>query len=553
MSQTAPMLRNYLKSAIRILVQNKTFSVINILGLTLGLAAYILISAYVHFENSFDRQHTGSENIYRVESRFYKGSQLVNDWATSTNGYALAMKDNFPEIEAYTRINFNNSERVVRNTGRDIKFREAHVCFADSNFFSFFSYPLLQGDPHTVLKNTNTVVLSQSAAKRYFGTANPMGKFLDISTFAQTLHCMVTGIFADLPRNSSLQLDFLLSWATSPEWQKTTWYLHESYTYLRLKPGTNIHALEAKFPDLAERYKNGPALKELKWAITLVPLTDIHLNTAKQYEIETKGDRSAIRFLSGIALFILLIACINYINLSTARAVQRAKEVGIRKVSGARRWQLASQFLLESLLLGTIAFLLAVLLIVGILALSLPYTVLFDTGLCTRIMIIFFACIVTSGLYPALVLAGLKPIAVLKGRYSFSPAGLRFRKGLVIFQFALSLLLIAGTLAVFRQIRFMMRQSLGVDITQTLVVKAPVNTANYDQKTAALRSALVGLPGVKGVTSSGAVPGREVGEFLANRRFSDAKQNERLYEMLKVDPGFIRLYGMTVLAGHGFE
>ncbi|HEY4335836.1 MAG TPA: ABC transporter permease, partial [Puia sp.] len=504
------MFRNYLRSAFRILLQNKSYSATNVLGLTLGLTAFTLISAYVHFETSFDRQHTAGDRIYRVESRFYKGDQLVNDWATSTNGYALAMKDNFPEIESYTRVNFSNSERVVRNTRRDLKFRETHVCFADSNFFSFFSYPLIEGDPHTALKNTNTVVVSQKAAKRYFGDANPIGQFLDISTIAQTQHCMVTGIFADFPANSTMQFDFLLAWAGSPEWQKTTWYLHESYTYLRLKPGANSHTLETQFPALAERYKNGPALKELKWAITLVPLADIHLNTAKQYEIETKGDRKAIRFLNGIALFILVIACINYINLSTARAVQRAKEIGIRKVSGARRWQLAAQFLIESLLMGSIALVLTAGLVIFIGFLPIPYTLLFDGRLIIRVAAIFLAGVVASGIYPALVLAALKPVAVLKGRYSFSPAGIKIRKGLVVFQFALSLLLIAGTLAVFRQIRFMMQQPLGVNITQTLVIKSPVNTPDYTRKVTALREAWLGLAGVSGVTRSGAIPGKEV-------------------------------------------
>ncbi|GGA98400.1 ABC transporter permease [Puia dinghuensis] len=544
------MFRNYLKSAWRILHRNKTYSAISILGLALGLAAFILINAYVHFENSFDRMHKDGENIYRVESRFYKGDQLVNDWATSTNGYALAMKDNFPEVESYTRINFSGSEVVMRNN--DIKFREQRICFADSNFFSFFSYPLLQGDPHTVLKNTNTVAISQSAARRYFGAANPMGRFLDISTISRTYHCMVTGVFADFPANSTLHKDYLLSWATSPVWQQTTWYLHQSYTWLHLKPGTDVHAVEAKFPALAERYKDGPALKELKWAITLIPLADIHLNPAKQYEEETKGDRKAVNFLSGIAWFILFIACINYINLSTARAVQRSKEVGVRKVSGARRWQLASQFLFESFLVGVLALVFAIGLVSLVLAASVPYSLSFDTGLCIRLFVVFVACIVGSGLYPALVLAGLKPIAVLKGRYSFSPAGLRFRKGLVIFQFTLSLLLIAGTLAIFRQIRFMLQQPLGVNIDQTLVVKVPVNTPDYAQKAAAWRTSLLNLSGVKGVTGSGSIPGREVGEFLANRRYSDAKQNERTYEMLKVDPDFIGLYGMKVIAGRGF-
>jgi putative ABC transport system permease protein len=573
------MVRSFFSQIWRNLTRHKGYSFINIFGLALGMAAFILISAYVDFEKSFDRMHRDGDNIYRVESSFYRGAQMTDDWPTSTNGYGKAMKSNFPEIAAFTRINWNNSERVVRY--KDIRFREAHVCLADTNFFSFFSYPLLKGNPATVLKDVNTVVLSESAAKRYFHDADPMGQFLEVGTIAGSLHCQVTGVFKDLPANSTMQFELLISWASSPEWMKDTWYLHESYTFVKLNAsaggagsagagagvggdaaglGAQVASVEAKFPALAEKYKTGPALKELRWAIHLVPLADIHLNPAKQYEIEVKGNRRAVQFLSLMAFVILTIACVNYVNLYTARAMERAKEVGIRKVSGARPGQLVGQFLLESTVVNSMALALAVGMVLAvrlspvvILGSGLSFGLLFDASLYFRTAGVFFFSVLASGLYPALVLANIKPIVVLKGRYSFSRGGLVLRKGLVIFQFAISLLLIVGTLAVYRQIGYMSSQDLGVRIDRTLVVKAPVNTVNYEQKIAGLKNAFRAIPTVAGVAGSGAVPGKEVGEFLADRRLGAPKTEERLYEMLKVDHDFIGLYGLQLIAGRAFD
>ena len=562
------MARSFFTLLWRNLVRNKGYSFINIAGLSLGLAAFILISAYVHFERSYDRMYPDGDNIYRVESSFYRGAQLTDDWPTSTNGYGKAMKDNFPEIAAVTRINWNNSERVV--SYKDTRFREAHVCFADTNFFSFFSYPLLKGNPATALKDVNTIAISASAAKRYFGDADPMGQFLEVGTIAGKLRCQVTAVFKDPPVNSTMQFSCLISWASSPEWMRDTWYLHESYTFVKLGAGAvaarmdgagaggsagaarvAAASVEAKFPALAEKYKNGPALKELRWAIHLVPLADIHLNPAKQYEIEVKGNRRAVQFLSWMAFVILAIACVNYINLYTARAMERAREVGIRKVSGARPGQLVGQFLLESVFVNLVALVLAV----GLVFLSrrLPFGLLFDEALYWRVAGVFVLSVLASGVYPALVLARIKPIVVLKGRYSFSRGGLVLRKGLVVFQFAISLLLIVGTLAVYRQLHYMSSQDLGVNISRTLVVKAPVNTSDYEQKMAGLKHAFQAIPAVAGVSGSGAVPGKEVGEFLADRRLTAPKTEERLYEMLKVDHDFIGLYGLELIAGRAFD
>jgi putative ABC transport system permease protein len=552
------MFQHYLRASLRNLRKHLGSSLINIICLSLGLAAFMLINAYVRFEKSYDKSHADAGRIYRVESRFYSGNQLINDWATSTNGYAPAIKDHFPEVQDYARINWHDGERVVRNG--NVKFREEHVCYADSNFFSFFSYPLLEGDPNTVLKEPNTVVISESSAKRYFGHEDPIGKTLDIATIGDAYHCVVTGVFKDLPPNSTMRFNMLLSWSSSPAWMQTTWYLHESYTFLKFYPGTDIHAVERGFPRMAESYKNGPALKDLQWAVQLVPLSDIHLNAPKPYEVEAKGNRRAVQFLLGIAFFILLIACVNYVNLSTAKGIERAKEVGIRKVSGALRSQLLGQYMLESYLIGVCALLIAIILMLTLgstlfsaLGLDMPMTALQDMGLWITVLLVFALCILLSGLYPALILARLVPIKVLKGRYGFSPRGIRFRKALVLFQFVISVLLIAGTLTVYRQLSYMYGINTGVQINQTLVLKAPVKTDGYGMKNIAFKQQLLSIPGVTGVTGSGAVPGKEVGEFLANKLDGAPKEEEKTYEMLKVDQDFIRLYGLQLIAGHAFD
>lgn len=254
------MLRNMLLVTWRNLIKNKSYTFINIIGLALGIAAFVVIRSYVHFERSYDRMNADAGNIYRVESRFYKENALKEDWATSTNGYATAMKASFPEIASFTRINWNNSERVVRYN--DVKFREDHVCFADSNFFQFFDYKLLKGNASTMLTNVNTIAISQSAAQKYFGSVNPMGKFMDVTNLNGSFHCMVTGVFADVPPNTTMRFNFLISWNTAPLFFRNFWYIHESYTFVKLKPNTNIAALEARFPALAEQYKTALSMKD---------------------------------------------------------------------------------------------------------------------------------------------------------------------------------------------------------------------------------------------------------------------------------------------------
>ncbi|TWR26208.1 FtsX-like permease family protein [Mucilaginibacter achroorhodeus] len=553
------MLRNLLLVTYRNLIKNISYTFINVVGLSLGLAAFIAISAYVQYEKSFDTMYPGADHLYRAESRFYKQGELTDAWATASNGYAKAMYDNIPGIASYARISWNGNERVVRYG--DTKYREQKVCFADSNFLSFFKLPLLKGDENSALKEVNTVVISEAEAKKYFGDPQQAaGKRLELSSRFETYHCLVTGVFKELPANSTLQFNMLVSWATAPNWIKEFWYQHENYTFLKLKPGVDPSTVAQKFPALAERFKTAEPLKELSWGVELVALKNIHLNAAKPYEMEPKGNRQAVGFLSVMAYIILLIACINYINLATTKSVDRAREVGIRKVSGAHTSQLVFQFFLESFIVNIVSLTFSVLL-VGAISLLLKnisgdtqtYSLLIDGELVVKVCVAFVASIILSGLYPAIILSKLKPVKVLKGRFALSKTGTWLRKGMVFFQFASSLLLLAGTVAVYRQVIYMNTEDTGINLKQTLVVKAPANTDNYIQKVNDFKNNALNITGVRQATVSGAVPGRQVGMGAACRRYGTPKLTERLYEMLRVDFDFMKLYKPQLIAGRAFD
>jgi putative ABC transport system permease protein len=553
------MLRNLLLVNYRNLVKNKSITLINVIGLSLGIAAFIVISAYVHFEKSFDSIQPNRDNIYRVESQFYRSGELTDSWATASNGYAKAMYDNLPGIATYARISWSNNERIARY--QNIKYREQRVCYADSNFFSFFAFPLLRGNALSVLKDVNSVVISESSAKKYFGSVDAaVGKMMQLSSRFDSHNCIVTGVFKDLPANSSLQFNMLVSWATVPAWAKEFWYQHENYTFLKLKPGASANVIEQQFPALAERFKTEKPLKELKWSVKLVPLADIRLNSAKPYEMEVKGDRRAVNFLAIMAYFILLIACINYINLATTKSVDRAREVGIRKVNGAHTSQLVLQFFMESFIINLISLGFAALLVVLINYIlqqisgdSQTYRLLIDGSLIIKIVLVFLGSILLSGIYPAMVLSRLKPIKVLKGRFAFSKSGVWLRKAMVSFQFAASLLLLAGTFAVYRQLSFMNNQETGINLKQTIVLKAPANTDNYIQKVNGFKSGATSVAGVQEVSVSGAVPGKQVGMAAACRRYGTSEAEERTYEMLRVDFDFIKMYRLQLVAGRSYN
>lgn len=552
------MLKNYFLISFRHLFKNKLFSFINILGLALGIASFMLIVSYVRFEYSYDQINVDIEDIFRVESIFYKGELKTDHWPTSTNGAGIALEESFPEVLDMTRINWHNSDRIVRY--KELKFRENHVCFADSNFFTFFEYPVIKGNRETFLRESNTVVISESAAKRYFGSEDPIGKRIQISTFSNAFDCEVTGVFNDLPRNHTMQFDFLMSWQTSDRWMWDFWYLHESYTYVKLKEGTNMDELEDRFPAVADRFKTKQTLKDHTWAIDFVPLKDVHLNAVKPYEIEAKGNRRAVNFLLLISFVILVIAWVNYVNLSTAKALERAKEVGIRKLAGSFKSQLIIQFLSESTLINFIAAIFA--LIVVFLAIwilpvfigeSFSLDIFNDAYFYALFLCLVIIGIFLSGVYPAFILSGFKPSIILKGKYESSKGGALLRQSLVVIQFAITIILIGSTLIVGEQIRHMKNQKLGINIEQTLVLEAPTINENYQAKMNSFKNEVKSLADVDALTRSGSVPGKEVAKFLANRREYTPVEEQRLYEMQMMDFDYLETYGLELVAGRDFD
>lgn len=553
------MISNYWNSAYRNLMKRKRFSFINIFGLGIGMASALLILTYVTFEFSFDKMHPKYKDIYRVESVFHEGEVLTDEWASSSFGYGPAMKENLAGIEDYTRVvSLLQPEQIVKYG--ELTLREGQVAYADPGFFRMFDFELVKGDREKCLAMPRQVVITERIARKYFQDEDPMGKILIFNSNTGKAACEVTGVMKEMPSNSHIHFNFLISFSTLPKWLDNYWYKHEVYTYVQLDSPERKEEIEREFPVMAEKYKTDDALKNKTWGVKLVPLEDIHLTPQVGYEAETKGNRSAMLALIFAAVAILIIAWINYINLTVARSMERAKEVGIRRVIGGFRKQLISQFLFEALVMNLVALALAV----GLIEIILPYfnqlvgrTVSFSVWFMgfwwILLLAVFIGGIFLSGYYPALALLNRKPATLLKGKFLNSKSGDRTRQVLVVIQYTASMILLCGTLIVFAQLNFMRKQSLGVTTDQTLVVKFPGPTEGMNTKLEGMKKAIARLPGVYKVTCSGAVPGEEVATFLSNRRTNDALKQNRLYEMLACDPDYIDAYGLQIVAGRGFS
>lgn len=553
------MVQNYWNSACRNLMKRKVFSFINIFGLAVGMASALLILTYVAFEFSFDKMHSKSDRIYRVQSTFHEGEVLTDNWATSSFGYGSAMQENLAGIEDYTRVGcIIQPEQLVKYG--ELCLRENEVAYADPGFFRLFDFELLKGDRATCLSTPGQVVVTERIARKYFRDEEPLGKILIFNSNLGKVSCEVTGVMKEMPSNSHIHYNFLLSYKSLPEWVQEYWYKHEAYTYLLLDSPERKEEIERAFPQMAEKYKREEALKNKTWGVHLEPLEEIHLDPQLGYEAELKGNRSAIIALIFGAIAILVIAWINYINLTVARSMERAKEVGVRRVVGAFPKQLVGQFLFEALVMNLIALIIAI----GLIELLLPafnqlvgrtvtFSVWFTEYWGLLVLLLFAAGIYISGYYPAWALLRKKPIVLLKGKFQNSRAGESTRKVLVIVQYTASMILLCGTLVVFAQLSYMRRQSPGVKTDQMLVIKSPAPTEDMKTKMEAMRKALKRLPLVSKVTCSGSVPGEEVAMFLSNRRAHDALKQNRLYEMLGCDPDYIEAYGMEIAAGRGFS
>ena len=550
---------NYWNCAWRSLTKKKGFSVVNIVGLAIGMAAALLILTYVAFEYSYDDMHSRQDRIFRVEARFYENGELTDDWASSSAGYATAMKQNMSAVEDYTRVGSQYyPEQVVKYN--ELLCRETGIGYAEANFFDFFDFKLLKGNKESCLDGPNKVVITERIARKYFKGADPIGKILIFRSNIGEEACEVTGIMEDMPINTHIRYNLLISYKTLPKWMDEYWYRHEVYSYVLLKSANLKTQVEEDFPVMAEKYKTEEALKNKTWAIQLTNLRDIHLNPQKAYEPEVKGNRSSIWVLICTALAILCIAWINYINMTVARSMERAKEIGIRRTSGASRRQVISQFLFESLVTNSIAFILAIGLMEALMpsfnnltGRDLSFSVWFTTSLGWYLLLIFAAGVFLSGFYPATVLSGIKPIRMLKGKFTHTHGATVTRKVLVVLQYTASLVLLGGTLIVYAQLQYMRNASLGVRVDQTLVLKFPAQCEELAMKLEAFKKEVALLPSVRAVTVSGAVPGTEVTDFLSIVRESDVTKQTRLLEMLNCDEFFLEAYDLKFVSGRGFS
>ena len=555
------MIRNYLTSALRYISRNKAFTTINVLGLAIGMMACMLIMQFVLHEFSYDNFHTKKDRIVRLQLDRYNKGEISTRWASGALGIGPDLKSNFPEIETFVRMRSSNAVFSYQ----DLYFKEEGVYYASEDFFSVFSFKLIDGIDSLVLKEPFKAVLSRSLAKKYFGDENPIGKTIKNNGKDQY---EVAGVFEDLPVNTHMKVNALLSFESfvslvnQPQ-QMTSWQWDGFMTYLLLGKNVDKKAFEAKIPAFVQK-REGELLKRVNgdMVFNLQPITDIHLDSDFIGEFKPNGNRKSAYFLSVVAVLILIIAWINYINLSTAKSIERAREVGVRKVMGSFRTQLVQQFLFESLLLNSIAVVMAIVLVVlltpsfsELTGRQLDYLLFKKNMFWAWIVVLIAGGALLSGLYPAFVLSSYKPVEVLKGRFKNSGQGVYFRKGMVITQFVASITLIIGTFTVYRQIRFMQSQDLGVDLEQTLILNSPnVVDSTYEQKFAVFKEQIKQYPEVINVSASTSVPGRQPGWNAGGiRRISQRDDESNQYRVIMMDHDFIPLYGLKVVAGRGFS
>jgi len=546
------MIKNYLKIAFRNLWRHRVFSLLNITGLTVGMVAFFLIFLYVHFELSYDSFHSKADRIYRIVCDIKTPTETLH---FSVPAWAVVphVPAEFQEVESAVRVMTGDNLLVKRG---DAKFQETNVAWADSNFFHVFDFPLLKGNPKTALNNQFSVVLSESAAKKYFGHENPMGQSLLIT--GDNYHATVTGVMKDIPENSQIKADMILSMNTIT--QKFSrglddqWGNYGASGYLLLKPGVNWHAVQAKFPAFLEKL-NGAEMHKMQMFPTeiLEPMRDVYLRSTRD-DSKTPNINNVYIF-SIIGLFVLLIACINFINLTTARSAERAKEVGVRKVVGAGKAQLAKQFIGESVILCIIAYIFAVILSALFLH---PFNQLsgkvisdgiFNKPIYLLILLITAIAIgILAGLYPALVLSSFQPIAILKGRFATGNKGNFLRKSLVVIQFTISTALIISTIVVYKQLSYMRSQDLGFNKDQKMII----DTGN-DSLKLAFKQSLSSIPGVLSTSMSGSIPGGGNPEAYSKIENAKGEMQTANLNLYFVDFDYIPQYKMKMIAGRAFS
>lgn len=559
------MIKNYILVAIRTIRKSKGFSLLTISGLVVGMVAFAMIMQYVLFELSYDKFQQKSEDTYRVAFTVNGKDKEAVSYATTFLPIASLMKDEFPEVKAYNRILYLDRHAVV--TYEDKIFQQENVIYADPSFYTFFDYPLLQGDAQRVLHEPNTVVISESLVKKYFGDKNPIGQFIRLNEEFNELNLLVTGIHKDIPSNTHLKPKMVVSLKsieTLPETVSNTWSWPIYLNYIQLQEDTHPASLESKLSKFAVQHIQRNDQKR-QYSFFLQSLSGIHLHSHLQYEIEENGNSTMVYLLLFSAILILIIAYVNYINLTTTKSLSRAKEVGVRKVLGSRNGELISQFFIEAGSVNVLALLIAM----GTAYIVQPYFQDF-TGIEFDLTIIktpefwtvMATCLVVgtflSAFYPSWILASFKPIQALKGE-SKSLRGLFARKMLVTLQFSATIGLMIYTFAVFLQVDLMRSESSGIDINPILIVNAPrvveksgrTDSVKHLEDPFKTKSLLIA--GVDNVSVSSSIPGVWISKARGLYRIGNEQEKDLTYYTLGVDFDFLETYSLQLLAGRYFS
>jgi putative ABC transport system permease protein len=561
------MIKNFIKTAWRNLLKNRTFSILNIVGLAIGLCCFLLITMYVLDELSYDKYNEKADRIYRVNSDIkFGGTNLA--LAVCSDPMGATLKKDYPQVEQYTRFYNSNGSKLVKKGNEWIN--ENNVVHADSTVFDVFTLPAIAGDTKTALNEPNTVVITESTAKKYFGTTDAVGKTIETSGPTKVLY-KITAVIKDIPKNSHFNFDFLFS-MDNVEYQFGNYLSHNFQTYVVLRKGTDYKAFDKNFAEVIERYVMPQAKQFMKIGSIdefrkagnkleyhLMPVTDIHLHSARFPELAVNGNAQYVYIFSAVAIFILLIACINFMNLSTARSASRAKEVGIRKVLGTEKRFLIGQFLTESTLLAFISLVLAIALCWLVLPLfnQLAAKQLLVKDFLTSKIIIAIILIplvvgALAGSYPAFYLSAFQPIAVLKGKINAGFRRSSIRSGLVVFQFFISILLIIGTIIVYRQLDYIQTKNLGFNKEQVMVVNG---TNALGTNVDAFKNEVAAMSGVKSAAFSGYLPvdnSSRNDNTYSSQAVMDSKNGFNM-QTWTIDYDYINTLGMEIVKGRNFS
>ena len=557
------MIKNYIKTALRSLLKNKGFTAINVLGLALGLATCLLIVFYVFDELSYDRYNTKADRIYRLNNDIKFGG-LENSYAVTPAPAAVALKADFPEIEQVARFR-NRGGNQVRKGTQDIQ--EDRMVYADSTIFDVFTLPMIKGNPKNALAEPHSIVITEDMAKKYFGHVDAVGQALTVN---DTVQYKVTGVIKNIPAQSHFHFDFFMSMTSIPQNQETTWFSNNYFTYVLFKPGVDAKSFAAKLPEFMVKHA-GPQLQTILhmdfktfekngsyFRLGIIPLTKIHLQSTSVDEIEPNGSIDYIYIFSATAIFILLIACVNFMNLSTARSSNRAREVGVRKVLGSPRSALIAQFLTESIMVTLVAAIIAVLGAWGALGLfnqvsgkqlTVTPQILGWLTPCLLIIILVVGCL--AGSYPALFLSGFQPIKVLKGKLAGGFKGGMLRSVLVVVQFTISIFLIVGTMVISGQLKYIQNKDLGYNRDHVLVIK---NVWALGNSSPIFKQEVKQLPGVQEAALSDALPTDE--NSNSTTYFKDPVIDQKRSVLTfnwNIDEDFIPTMGIKMAAGRNFS